>query len=207
MVETVRPGRPSALRVEVAALKRQRILEAAAELFFSQGYAAATLQTLASGMEVTKPFIYSYFTNKTEILAAICETGIDESLAAVAKGHAEADRALDQLRIAMDAGARSVIRFQRYVVVYQRELKSLAPQDAQRILQKRVYFDHQVTRLIERGVAEGSMHVDDPAITSVWIGGLLSWIPVWYNPAGRKDADRVAAEFVAAVDRLVGAVT
>lgn len=180
-------------------------MEAAAELFFEQGYAAATLEILARSMEVTKPFIYSYFKSKAEILTAICETGIDESLAALAKGRAEADLALDQLRIAMDAGARSVMRFQKYVVVYQRELKSLASRDAQRILQKRVHFDHQVCALLVRGVAEGDMHVDDPSMTSVWIGGLLSWIPVWHNPAGRQNSDMIAAKFVRAVDQLIGA--
>jgi len=203
--EADRPAQAMGLRAEVAALKRQRVLEAAADLFFEQGYSAATLQSLATSMSVTKPFIYSYFTNKAEILTAICETGIDESLAALAKGQAEAERALDQLRIAMDAGARSVIRFQRYVVIYQRELKALAPRDAQRILQKRVHFDRQVTTLIRRGVEEGDMKVDDPAITSVWIGGLLSWIPVWHNPAGRREIDAIARDFVDAIDRLVGA--
>ncbi len=198
-------GDRSAIRKEVAALKRQRILEAAADMFFEQGYAAATLDALAQSMDVTKPFIYTYFKNKAEILTAISETGIDESLAALRLGQAEANTALAQLRLAMAAAARSVIRFQKYVVVYQRELKALAPVDAQRILRKRVDFDHQVAALILRGMAEGEMQVENPSMTSVWIGGLLSWIPVWHNPAGRQKPDRVAAEFVAAVDRLIGA--
>jgi hypothetical protein len=49
------------------------------------------------------------------------------------------------------------------------------------------------------------MDVADPAVSAVWIGGLLSWIPVWYNPQGRLDPDQVAAEFVQAIDRIVGA--
>lgn len=197
-------NRAALIKQEVATLKRQHILEAAATLFFEQGYASATVEALARSMGVTKPFVYTYFQNKTEILTAICETGIDESLAALNQGEAEAERALDQLRVAMDIGARSVIRFQKYVVVYQRELKSLAPRDAKRILQKRVDFDHKVAALLSRGMAEGDIHVDDPAMTSVWIGGLLSWIPVWHNPAGSQSPDSIAAQFVQAIDRLVG---
>jgi AcrR family transcriptional regulator len=153
---------------------------------------------------VTKPFIYTYFKNKAEILTAISETGIDASLDSLKKGQTEAARALDQLRIAMAAAARSVIRFQKYVVVYQRELKSLAAPDAERILRKRVQFDHEVSAMVARGVSEGDMRVADPSMVAVWIGGLLSWIPVWHNPVGRQQPDQVAAEFVSAVDRLVG---
>lgn len=202
-VRSPRRVRPSAIKAEVASIKRQRILEQATELFFEHGYAATTLDAVAERMEVTKPFIYSYFANKADILTAICETGIDESLAAVAKGEHDAVKAINQLRIAMAAAARAVIRVQKYVVVYQRELKSLNPMDARRILEKRQQFDAKIASILARGVGEGDMRVPSPAMTSVWIGGLLSWIPVWYNPEGRRKLDEVVAEFVAAVERLV----
>ena len=197
--------RPSGMREQVAALKRQLILEAAANLFFEEGYAAATLESLARSLKVTKPFIYTYFKNKAEILTAISETGIDTSLESLRKGQSEAVRALDQLRISMAAAARSVIRFQKYIVVYQRELKALDAPDAERILRKRVQFDHEVAAMVARSVGEGDMQVADPSMAAVWIGGMLSWIPVWYNPAGRQNPDQVAAEFVSAIERLIGA--
>jgi AcrR family transcriptional regulator len=198
-----RKVRASPIKAEVANIKRQRILEQATHLFFEQGYAATTLDAVAEAMHVTKPFIYSYFANKTEILTAICETGIDESLAALDKGEHEAVKAINQLRIAMGAAGRAVIRVQKYVVVYQRELKSLDPVDARRILEKRQQFDVEVAAILARGVAEGDMRVANPSMTAVWIGGLLSWIPVWYSPAGRRKPDEVVSEFVAAVERLV----
>src|SRR5215813_7807900 len=144
--------RPSSIKTEVANIKRQRILEEATHLFFEHGYAATTLESVAERMNVTKPFIYSYFANKAEILTAVCETGIDQSLAALDKGEHEAVKALNQLRIAMAAAARAVVRVQKYVVVYQRELKSLDPADARRILEKRQQFDVEVTSILARGV-------------------------------------------------------
>lgn len=197
--------RATAMKQQVASLKRQHILETAAELFFEEGYAAATVESLARAMGVTKPFIYTYFQNKGEILTEVCESGINGSLEALAKGQTDGDRAIDKLRIAMHEGALSVIRFQKYVVVYQRELKSLEPRDARRILQKRVQFDRAVAEILAAGVREGDMDVKDPGVSSVWIGGLLSWIPVWYNPEGRLSPEEVAAEFVRAIDRVVGA--
>ena len=64
------------LKAEVQAFKRRRILEEARELFFAHGYEATTLDAIAESLQVTKPFLYSYFRNKSEILNAICEVGI-----------------------------------------------------------------------------------------------------------------------------------
>lgn len=71
------------LRTEVQEFKRRRILEQSRELFFAQGYEATTLDTIAAELRVTKPFLYSYFRNKSEILNAICEIGIRSPLAAL----------------------------------------------------------------------------------------------------------------------------
>jgi AcrR family transcriptional regulator len=51
--------------------------------FYAHGYEGTTLNAIADGLKVTKPFIYSYFRNKSEILRAICEIGIRSSLVAL----------------------------------------------------------------------------------------------------------------------------
>lgn len=193
------------IRGEVAALKKQRILEEASRLFSEKGYDASTLEALARRMNVTKPFIYTYYRSKSELLAAICETGIQESIAAVGAAMAAETRAIDQLKAALAGAARAVIRFQDYVVIYQREMKALDRRDAQRILQLRHHFDRQLILLLERARADGDVAVSDPAMASVWIGGLISWIPVWYMPGGRRKEPEVVLELVRAAMRLIGA--
>ena len=193
------------IRSEVTALKKQRILEEASQLFFEKGYDGSTLEALAKRMNVTKPFIYTYYKGKSDLLAAICETGIQESILAVDRAMAQETCALDQLKAALAGAARAVIRFQNCVVVYQREMKALDRRDAQRILQQRHHFDRQLILLLERAAADGDLTVADSAMTSVWIGGLISWIPVWYLPGGRRKEPEVVAELVDAVMRLVGA--
>ena len=73
------------IKDEVSALKRQRILEEASRLFFEKGYSGSTLEALAGRLEVTKPFIYSYYASKADLLSAICETGITLSLVELEK--------------------------------------------------------------------------------------------------------------------------
>lgn len=205
---TTAPGvaKPAGLaKAELATLKRQRILEAASALFFEKGYAASTLDALAGRLNVTKPYIYTYFRNKSDLLAAICETGIAESLVAMERALAQETRATAQLNAAVAGVAAVVIRFQTYVAVYQREMKSLDRRDAQRILQRRHHFDQQMAALLARGVEQGEFHLADAGMASVWIGGLLSWISIWYMPGGRREESEVIASLGATVLRIVGA--
>lgn len=193
------------LKDDITALKRQRILEEAGRLFFEKGYTTSTLDMLATRLEVTKPFIYSYFRSKHELLAVICEMGIKESLAVFEAIHGQGKPPLAELRAVVAGVAETVIRLQNDVVIYQREMKELERRDAQRILQLRHHFDQQMVLLLRRGIECGDFNIADPAMTSVWIGGLLSWIPLWYVPGGRREAAEIVANAVDAVMRLVGA--
>ena len=193
------------LKVEVVAYKRQRILEEGSRLFFARGYEASTLDMLADRLHVTKPFLYSYYRNKGEILSAICETGIRESLEAMEAARDTSASPRDMLAMMVAGSARVVIERQEYIVVYQREMKNLVRDDARRILNLRRDFDHLIANVVEDGEHRGQFKVADPGLAAVWIGGLLSWIPNWYVPGGSRSADEVVDHVVNASMRLVGA--
>ena len=193
------------LKVEVVAYKRQRILEEGSRLFFTRGYEASTLDMLADRLHVTKPFLYSYYRNKGEILSAICETGIRESLEAMEAARDTSASPRDMLAMMVAGSARVVIERQEYIVVYQREMKNLVRDDARRILNLRRDFDHLIANVVEDGEHRGQFKVADPGLAAVWIGGLLSWIPNWYVPGGSRSADEVVDHVVDASMRLVGA--
>jgi TetR/AcrR family transcriptional repressor of mexJK operon len=59
--------------------KRQQILDAAAQLFASQGYTNTSLETVAAAAGVSKQTIYSHFSSKQEVLREgvkrHCESG------------------------------------------------------------------------------------------------------------------------------------
>lgn len=194
------------LKVEVVAYKRQRILEEGSRLFFSRGYESSTLDMLADRLHVTKPFLYSYYRNKGEILSAICETGIRETLEAMEAARDTSASPRDMLAMMVAGSARVVIERQEYIVVYQRETKNLAREDARRILNLRRDFDHLIANVVEDGEHRGQFKVADPGLAAVWIGALLTWIPNWYVAGGSRSADEVVEHVVDASMRLVGAI-
>ncbi|MEO1969132.1 MAG: TetR/AcrR family transcriptional regulator [Sphingomonadaceae bacterium] len=199
-------GDGASLKSEFVAFKTNRIVEAASRLFYERGYSSCTLDHVAAELGVTKPFLYSYFKNKESILAAICEVGISEALAALEQVMA-ADHAShrDLLAQVVAKVGRIVIHRQEYVVVYQREMKHLSSADSDRILRMRASFDHQIGNLIREGVDAGEFEADVDPFVSVWIGGLISWIPTWYSRKGQRSAEEVIEHLVQASLRLAGA--
>src|SRR5512134_929514 len=169
-MDDVQPGSRAAaiapkvpeLRAEVQEFKRRRILEEARELFFAQGYESTTLDAIAESLNVTKPFLYSYFRNKSEILNAICEIGITESIAAQEEVLAMPISPSEKLRLIVERVTTIVIRDQKYVVVYNREEKNLEPAEQKALLDLRKAFDQELAQLLEEGNAAGEFQVENP---------------------------------------------
>ena len=67
------------MREEILAYKRERIIEEAVKLFYARGFTGTTLDDIAAELGVTKPFIYTHFRSKVELLAALCKPTIELS--------------------------------------------------------------------------------------------------------------------------------
>ena len=76
---------------------RDRILDAARELFAAEGYEAVTIRRVADAIEYTPPVIYQHFADKLALLREICHDDFRTFARAFAAVADEPD-ALDRLR-------------------------------------------------------------------------------------------------------------
>lgn len=72
---TKRGGRPS--RAD-AALLRDRILEAATDLFLAEGYGSTSIEAVAAGAGVSKRTLYDRFEDKADLFAAVVHRIVDQ---------------------------------------------------------------------------------------------------------------------------------
>ena len=70
------------LRAKNKADRHQRIVEAAARLFRTQGYDTVKMEAIAAAAEVSIGTIYNYYKNKGDLLVAIVSMEVHEVLAA-----------------------------------------------------------------------------------------------------------------------------
>ncbi len=193
------------IKNEVAALKRERTLGAAVDLFYERGYENSTLEAVADRLGVTKPFIYTHFGSKADLLAEICSRGIGKSLVAINDVLQVKGSSAEKLAEFGRRFVTAVLENQKHIAIFTREEKNLEPKDFKRIGDMRRDFDTKLVGLLEAGIKSGELNMPDARIAALAIGGMVSWAYVWYRPNGRLTLAQVAAEMSDLIQAMVGA--
>jgi TetR/AcrR family transcriptional regulator, cholesterol catabolism regulator len=193
------------IRDEIAALKRERTIEAAVELFYERGYENTTLEAVADRLGVTKPFIYSHFGSKTELLTEICSRGIASSLRAIDSVIGMQSKPTRKLAILGEKFVTAVLESQKHIAIFSREEKNLPAEDFVRISNMRRDFDAKLCALLEEGVEAGEFVIDDVPLAALAIGGMVSWAYVWYRPNGRFGLPDLSTRLSDLILAMVGA--
>jgi TetR/AcrR family transcriptional regulator, cholesterol catabolism regulator len=193
------------IRDAVARLKRDRIVAAAVDLFYRQGYERTTLEEVADALNVTKPFIYAHFASKADLLAEICSRAIRHVHGALNQILTQADTCAERLERIVREFLLAVLDNQPHAVIYSREETELKPADRDAINGLRRSFDRKLVELLEAGVQAGEFKIQDIGVTALAIGGIVGWAPVWYRPNGRLGKAELTQKLAALVLNMVQA--
>jgi AcrR family transcriptional regulator len=193
------------MREEILAYKRERILEEAVKLFYERGFTGTTLDDIAAELGVTKPFIYTHFRSKTDLLAAICMPTIELSLDAVSRAAKGTGSPTERLYRAIVYFTQVVLSRQANIAIYFREEKNLAPDALAEINALRKKFDRVLSRLLAEGVAAGEFDIKDVSLAALAIGGMISWAYTWHRPEGRLALDDMCERMADLALQMVGA--
>jgi AcrR family transcriptional regulator len=193
------------LKDEVTDFKRRRIREEACRLFYQEGYENATLEAVAKKLQITKPSIYQHYANKGELLFDICKTGISLSLEAVEQAVVLRATSLQRLVALIESVLRIIFDYQEFIVVYTREEKHLDRAQARAIRELRSAFDHKLGTLLAEGDSADELSVEDPVLTATTIGGIMTWVSLWYSPSGKRTQVEITTHIKEMILRLVRA--
>lgn len=193
------------IRDAVSALKRERIITMAVECFYVSGYSNTTLEAVAERMNVTKPFIYSHFRSKGDLLAEICARGIRTSLNALNRIVDSEGSPGEKLAALGRDFMVAVLQNQKHIAIYTREEKNLRPDERETINEMRREFDRKLISLLDAGVASGEFVIEDTRMAALAIGGMTSWSYVWYRPNGPLAIEEVAERMTRLVLRMIQA--
>lgn len=176
----------------MVALKRDRIVDAAADLFYERGFTRTTLDDVAERLGVTKPFIYHSFGSKTALLAEICTRGVQAALTEIEQVQLLGLTPGETLRQFLPRYVAAVLRVQKKIAINIREEKNLEPADAERLAALRQQFMARIEAVLRAGRDCGDVRVDDPRIAAFTLVGAASWTTFWFNPGGTLSSDVIA---------------
>ena len=192
-VATVRRAAPDNMKAELAALKKERILDAATHLFRRNGYHGTSMDEIAAAIGVTKPFIYYQFRDKQEILAEICSVGARLTLSAVEETEQRDGSAFARMHWFCCRLTEIVVDHGHYLAVYLRELANLDEANHRRVARMRAAIDERIEKLVAHGIASGEFEVTDPAIAARAITLMISYCFQYYRPEHSPPRDAFVA--------------
>jgi AcrR family transcriptional regulator len=182
--------------------RRQEILHAALRAFKERGYHATTLDDIAERIGVRKTALYHYFPDKEAILYECHRESLTE-LERLMKEARELDTASEQLahvirehvRVMTDTLEGSPLAF---------EVTAFSPERQKEMIAARDRYEHELRRIIDRGIVEGEFRRVDSKIAVFAVLGAINWIARWYSPEGSVHAPELGEQFA---EHLVGGLT
>jgi AcrR family transcriptional regulator len=178
---------------------RERLVQAAMELFQKRGYVKTTAAEIAERAGLTERTFFRYFSDKREALFSGSEQ-LEQAMVDGVRGAAEAASALDAVAVGIEAGATllqtnrdlSVVRARQALVTAHAELQ-------ERELTKMAVLAAALTQALrQRGVAEPAASLTAEVGIAVFKVGFERWLDdeqghdfAWHVREGFDELERV----------------
>jgi len=174
------------------------IVSAAAKVFRTKGYHAATVRDIAEEVGILKGSLYHHFASKEELLYLVVKEPIAQMYRAIAEIAAADLAATEKLRRAVSAHLEAFDRHYPHLFVYLREREAVKRRFREMIGFSPKEYYRCWQQILREGVENGEFRSDfDIQVTSYGLLGMLNWSCEWYDPQGRLSIQEVAEEFTA----------
>lgn len=183
---------------------RARILDAAARVLSTEGYAGMRLSAVAQLAEVQPPAIYYYFSSREQLIEEVMWVGVAEMREQVTKAldAAPADAsAMDKIMIAVEQHLRHELQISDYATASIRNAGQLPAGIRERPDAEAALYGELWRNLIKQAAADGEIRDDlDLHIAHMLVIGALNWAAEWWEPK-RGSMDQLVATTTSFVRR------
>ena len=186
---------PMAERGTKSARTRQRILDAAAEVFSEQGY-GARLTDIAARAGMKAGSLYYHFDSREELVAEVLRLGIEGSWDQVASAVGRLPSStppIERLAAAIRAHTLSVVGHGSYTSAQARIVGSLPPDVARAHRKDQRAYGEYWRDLFEAAHRAGEIDQDvDLFVAQMLAFGAMNWTSEWFGYVRDVTADELA---------------
>jgi AcrR family transcriptional regulator len=175
---------------------RKRILDAAAQVLSTKGYAGMRLSEVAEVAGLQAPAIYYYFPSREDLIEEVMWAGLADMrqhMADTLERLAPESTAMERIMVAVEAHLRHVLEISDYATASIRNAGQVPDGIKKRHLQEEKEYGEIWRRLISDAVDDGAIRSDlDPYVAQMLVLGSLSWAVEWWTPKRGSVQDVVA---------------
>ena len=174
--------------------KSQEICLTAAQIFFSKGYNATSLNDIADSLNITKAGLYYYFESKQKLLYNIINLGLDSVKNEVLDPARNIADPEERLRFIILNHSRLSAGGNHAVIIISHEDNELSFQQREETLKRRrEYFDFIRDTLAELK-KQGKIEEIDLTTATFTILGMIIWLSRWFSPSGKMSVEKVCED-------------
>ncbi|MBD0735110.1 TetR/AcrR family transcriptional regulator [Streptomyces sp. CBMA29] len=182
-------------------VRRQKIIDMAAELFARQGYAATSVNDLGRAVGLAKGALYYYIGSKENLLIEI-QSRVMRPLLSRARQIAELEGGpLLRLRLLSESLLTIIYRRLDHIWVYEHDYRSLSGNELRTLLGQRSEFEQLITGLLTEAVEQGTFRALEPRLATLQFLNLHNHTYQWVQPGGRWDAAFLSREYCSTLFR------
>jgi AcrR family transcriptional regulator len=185
-------------------VQRERILQAAAQLFAAQGYANTTMAQIVRALEVTKPFVYYYFRDKQEIFETLSWQPAVDCFTSLDFAEGDPRPAVEKVKEGIERLIRATVAHHPCAFFPYREPQVYRPEYIAAQKKLAHHFYDRLCPLLEEARRDGDLDFRETKITALAALSLPGFLYSWYRPEGRLTPDEVVAELAQLAWRVLG---
>ncbi len=184
---------------------KQAIRAAAIQRIYRHGYEAMNLRGLAADVGLRVGSLHNYIPQKQEFLANLLDEIMTELLADFEAHMAGVSDPQEALRQFVSFHVQWHTARKEEVFIGNMELRSLAPEQYQRVTAKRKQYEKHLVAILTKGKKLGVWTIENPGITAKAILALLTGVSNWYRPDGSLSQPRLTKLYQLMVERMLRA--
>jgi len=171
----------------------ERMLERAAALFSSKGYAATSTREIAAGLGMKKASLYYHIETKEDLLHAICESCLQQIRADVEAALSDAQQPVERVRAMIAAHVESLLRDQDRHSATLQEMHLISPERRKKLTALQDAYEDRVRAVLGEAQEAGVLRGDIP-VEYLCLGllGLMNRVVIWYRPSGTLSPSQLA---------------
>ena len=194
-------ARPKSSQHEI---KRDEILDVAAQCFAERSYPAASMNDIAAAGGTSKARLYHYYESKEAILFDLLDRYTQRLLAIIGQAEATAQRRNLDERAALHELVRSFLQeyessATRHVALLN-DTKFLGEAQRELILDRQRDVVSAVTRFLRRAYPARVNAANQSAVVMM-LFGMINWTFTWLRPGGPMSYAAFAEEVIAILER------
>ena len=174
----------------------EEVLESAANIFFTKGYHATSIEDVARDVGMLKGSLYYYIKSKDDLLFQLLLAGIEDGDAFIA-GHIDAQGdPVEQLERAIRAQIDYIIQKRVQFGLFLHEFDSLSGKRQHKLISVMSRYNSRFVELVRRGQEQGKLIAGEPWMIVNGILGMCNWLYRWYDPDQVGDSEEIKSIFV-----------